>query len=305
VRTPDESGEWLSRFHEAIGQGDVGAALSVLGERSTAHAGTPPAADKRRAGRAMLAAVPEPRARWELAERLAASPEPVAVELVCDLIVVCYPHQPGEALRLLHGIADHSNWEVREVAAEALGALLTRHWEELYPVCAAWRGEPSANVRRAVVLAAKFAGRARRPSWGEPLLELLAPLLADRAPYVRKNLGPFALGSGLLRAYPAQALARLRAWAADPDEAVRWNVAMAFSAAEGAKHLDDALAILAGIAADERPFVRGAVRSALRALRKRKPAAVDAALIARGQGELASLAGVMADRRSVGGTLRT
>ena len=84
-----------------------------------------------------------------------------------------------------------------------------------------------------------------------------------------------------------------------------WNVAMAFSAAEGVKHLDDALSILTGLAADQRPFVRGAVRAALRTLRKRKPVEVDAALMARGWGQLASFAGVMADRRSVGGTLRT
>src|SRR5262249_38548068 len=134
--------DWLSRFNDAIGQGDVDAALAVLAERSTAHAGTPPVADKRRAGRAMLAAVPEA-ARWARVERLAAAPEPIAVELACDLLVPCYPREPEGSLELLRGIADHDNWEVREVAAEALGALLTQHWDELYPVCMAWRGEPS------------------------------------------------------------------------------------------------------------------------------------------------------------------
>src|SRR6476659_2666746 len=96
--------DWLARFQAAIRQSDVDAALAVLAERSTAHAGTPSAADKRRAGRALLAAVPDAADRWALARRFVAAPPSVAAQLACDLIVVCYPQYPEEALRLLRDI---------------------------------------------------------------------------------------------------------------------------------------------------------------------------------------------------------
>jgi hypothetical protein len=53
----------------------------------------------------------------------------------------------------------------------------------------------------------------------------------------------------------------------DPDENVRWNVAMALSAASGARLGQKAPDILVFLAADERPFVRGAVRAAQRRIR--------------------------------------
>src|SRR5439155_602413 len=74
-----------------------------------------------------------------------------------------------------------------------------------------------------------------RLKWAEPLLDLLEPALKDENEYVRKNLGPFTIGDQFLRSYPDATLARLRKWMEDPDENVRWNVAMAFAAASGAR----------------------------------------------------------------------
>jgi hypothetical protein len=53
----------------------------------------------------------------------------------------------------------------------------------------------------------------------------------------------------------------------DEDENVRWNVAMTFSAASGARLALRAPDVLEFLAADERPFVRGAVRAAQRRVR--------------------------------------
>ena len=84
---------------------------------------------------------------------------------------------------------------------------------------------------------------------------------------MRKNLGPFALGDQFVRSYPDATLARLRTWMKDEDENVRWNVAMTFSAASGARLALRAPDILEFLATDERPFVRGAVRAAQRRVR--------------------------------------
>lgn len=148
---------------------------------------------------------------------------------------------------------------------------MERNFDEAYALLQRWARHPSENVRRAVVLTAKKAGKERRPEWGEPLLDLLKPLLSDRSVYVRKNLGPFAIGDGLLRYYPGLTIARLTRWAEEEDEQVRWNVAMAFSTAGAARHLDAALPILERLAADDRRFVWRAVASAMRNLGRRVP----------------------------------
>jgi hypothetical protein len=257
---------WTGAFTAAIDAGDVRQALDVLSTRATDHAGTPTTADKRLAHRALFAALPDAEDRFVLAHRLLEHPEPVAAELALTLLPGCFAAHPDAAARLLHDLCGHANWEVREYAADAVGALLNTHWDGAYTLCTAWRAEPSENLRRAVVVGIKYAARDRVPERGDPLLDLIDPLLTDRRPYVRRNLGPFTLGSGLLRAYPAQTLDRLRAWSEREDAATRWNVAMACSAAEARRHTGSARALLDTLAADPRPFVQGAVRAARRRL---------------------------------------
>ena len=109
--------------------------------------------------------------------------------------------------------------------------------------------------------------RGRKQEWADPLLDLIEPALRDGDEYVRKSLGPSAIGDQFMRSYPDQTIARLRTWIQDEDENVRWNVAMSFSAASGARLAQRAPDILEFLASDERPFVRAAVRSAQRRIR--------------------------------------
>ena len=93
---------------------------------------------------------------------------------------------------------------------------------------------------------------------------------------MRRNLGPFAIGDQLLRSYPQETLARLEKWAKDPNEVVRWNVAMAFSSATGAKLAEQGLPLLRELEADESKFVARAAKASLRRMQKRRP---DVALV--------------------------
>lgn len=104
-----------------------------------------------------------------------------------------------------------------------------------------------------------------------PILDVIEILLSDRSTYVRDNLGPFALGSALIKYYPEQVLERLRRWVQADDEQVRWNVAMVFSAADGAKYAMAARDVLETLIADERPYVQKAVAKAMKNIRKRCP----------------------------------
>jgi 3-methyladenine DNA glycosylase AlkC len=200
--------------------------------------------------------------------------ERLSTTLSVRLMVEVYTDAPPEVAEFVERLAEDPDWERREDAAWLLSELLLARFEAVYARCRRWVLHPSHSVRRAVAVAIKRTCKARIPAWGERFLDLLEPLLSDRAVYVRKNLGPFAIGDGLLRCYPELTLRRLEAWAHRSDEETRWNVAMAFSTAEGARHVEAALPLLTLLAADERRFVWRAVASAMRNLGRRQSQAV-------------------------------
>ncbi len=262
---------WLDDFGAALDAGDRKAALAVLDSRATAHAGTANAADKRAAARELLrrcADAPEKLAGWS--RWLARQASPTARGLAALLITSSYPVHREEATEILQRLCDDANWEVREWGGSAAAELLAHHFDEFYPLLRTWTAHPSPPVRRAVALAVKGAADRRHPERAGLLLDLIELLLPDRADYVRRNLGPFAVASLLVR-YPQDTIARVRQWARSDDEMVRWNAAMAFSAAPARHHVKAALEILSELARDERRLVRAAVSAALRNLVKRDP----------------------------------
>jgi 3-methyladenine DNA glycosylase AlkC len=272
IKSGNTAPDWLTSFIAAVDAGDMAGALAVLEARATAHAGTPKSAEKIAASKAIAGAVHgdtkalAARCRW-----LAKLVSPTAKELLCTLLPAYYQHAPKQALAWLKALSHDGNWEVREWAASALGELLDAHFNELLPVAQAWVRDESQFVRRAVAVGAKYATRSRRAERSKALLDLIEPLVTDRGEEVRRNLGPFAIGDGYLRAYPKETLAAVRRWARADDEQSRWNAAMVFSAAEAQRHVDEGLAVLSDLARDQRRYVWMAVSSALRNLVKRAP----------------------------------
>ena len=176
--------------------------------------------------------------------------------------------------RLLLQLADDENWGVREGAAGGFARVLEDHFDQVYPIYQEWARHPSENVRRAVVLAVMPVVRDKKhgAQRAAHCLRLLEPLLADRSQYVRKNLGPFAIGAAILNHHPDLTLATLERWRDRyTDEQVRWNLAMALSASGGVAHAERGMAFLHTLADDERRTVWRAVASAARALGKKRP----------------------------------
>jgi 3-methyladenine DNA glycosylase AlkD len=263
---------WLLTFTEAVAAGDRERALATLGARATAHAGTPKSAEKQAAAREIMAACggkPKPLRDWT--NWLAEQASPTAKELLAVMLVPAYAHQRKQAVDWLQRLADDENWEVREWAASAIGELANAHYDDWLPLLRDWVRHESQFVRRAVAVGAKYAVQKRRPGRCEELLDLIEPLVTDRAEEVRRNLGPFAVGTGFLASCPDETLARVRRWAAADDEQSRWNAAMVFSAANARKHIDAGLEILSGLASDQRRYVWMAVGAAARNLAKREP----------------------------------
>lgn len=205
------------------------------------------------------------------AAKLAARSEPASRHVACGLLPKAYPSDPEAALSLLLQLADDPDWMVRESAGDACGRLLRADYSTMMEILREWREHSSANVRRAVLIAAAKAAQTRRLEWAEPLLKLIEPLLSDRDSTLRRNLGPFAIGTSLLRYYPDMTFEYLVKWSTSNDEQVLWNVAMSFSASAGARLVKKALIILRKLSLDERRYVWRAVASAMWKLGRKKP----------------------------------
>jgi len=214
--------------------------------------------------------------RRDWATRLLQHPRRVDKELAAVILRPLVTTHRAEVERAIHRLARDEDWEVRETAASLLGDALERAFDDYLRPARTWMAAGEPRLRRAVVVGAKYAARSRHPERAETLLDLIEPALADHDEYVRRNLGPYAIGDQLLRSFPDATFARLERWAREPDENVRWNVASTFTSASGAKAAERGFGVLAFLSSDTRPFVSRAVSAAVRNIVKRRPELRDA-----------------------------
>jgi HEAT repeat protein len=260
----------LERIEAALASPDVAALadglsrlLAASGRAASVHAALRQA--KRRFAQT-------PAALFALGCALAERDEQLAKGLAAALLGELYAGHEEIVRAVLLRLADDDDWVVREYAASGLGSVLDAHFDAAYPWFVAWTRHPSENIRRAAALATMPAGRSGDAGRAARCLDLLEPLLTDRSVYVRKNLGPFALGAALLVRHPDATFAALARWRDRyDDEQARWNLAMACAASGGTRWPERALAFLHTLADDPRPYVWRAVASALLNLGRKQP----------------------------------
>lgn len=206
----------------------------------------------------------------ERTTELAQRPEPSARQLAAILCAHVYAEAPDPALDLVVGLIDDEEASVRDAAAESAGRLLDAEFAHVFPRLERWRDGSSSSVRRAVLVAAAGAARRERTERADPLLRLIAPLLNDRDPLVRRSLGPSAVAA-LLQHYPTLTFEHLVQWSTSNDEQVLWNVAMAFTSPAAADVAKKALIVLRKLSLDERRYVWRAVATAMWKLGRKRP----------------------------------
>jgi len=221
--------------------------------------------------RARLASAPTRRKLWVWTRHCAARPEVEARQMACALLDGFWKDERKDVERLLLNLARDEDREVRLFAASTMARVIRANFKANLRYLRAWSRHPDPSVRRQVIIATVAVADERHPDWARPLLDLLEPHLSDRDPYIRRNLGPFALGQGMLRVYPDACLERFEKWLGSADEIVRWNVAMAFTGPVAALCWEGALRILRLLAADPRRFVWGAAAAALKNLLQLRP----------------------------------
>ncbi len=266
---------WKEDFASAVERESIAEAVGVLDAQKTAHAGTPRQAIKLQAAKLISSHYGEATpALYNTAIAFARSESEGAQEVGLVLLGQMYTHNPPEVTETIMNLADSENWEVREWAASALRRVISGHFGAIFPTVQAWTVHASPNIRRAAVVGCGAAASSCTSDECRLLLEALTPLLEDDDPYVRKNLGAFAIGDSLLKAQPALVAEWLGR--ASGHARAQWNVAMALSSAEAAKHFELLRGLLWRVAADDRTVVRRAVYRAVLNLAKRIPEEITA-----------------------------
>lgn len=250
---------------------DVDRIVSIMHGNTTKHAGTAPAIVKSHLIEVLQkATLDDPVEGFRLGHKLILTNNPSAKEVGICLVGKNYNTNPTGVLELFEQVGNDENWEVREWAASGLTHVIVDHHESVLAKLEVWSASPSANLRRMVVVASGYAMRDNTRSEAHALLELMEPLMADRDPYVSKNLGPFALGSYAIRWHPeivAQWLDTLDL----AEEQVAWNVAISFASAPFSSTVDCFLNLFLALLVDERKRIKTAIQKALRKLRLRVP----------------------------------
>lgn len=248
--------------------------IAVLDSVSTPHAGTAKTKDKRFVIRELEQAIGESndsrRLFCKYGEKLCMAESGNAKEVGVSLIWRGYAESPDKVMKLILQTAGHNNWEVREYAASALIRVVGGN-PELYHEMLKLTSHDSENVRRAVLFSALAFKNEKHCTKG---LKIISMLLSDSSAYVRRNLGPFILGSHFGNSLPKQTFALLRKMSRSKDRNVLWNLAMSFNNSFGWKYPDESLEFLKGILQHEDGYVRNAAFSSLRHLSRRHPVAV-------------------------------
>jgi len=213
---------------------------------------------------------------WLWAKNLSTNKNPNTRRYASNVLRMLWNKDKNRVEKILTALADDVHWLVREEAHGAWGELLINHFQQISQILQTFSTHSSPNLRRCVAIAVRSAGNLRREKWAESLIRLLEPLLPDKTPYVRKNLGSYVIGDGLLRCYPSLTLKYLRRWARSRSEGTRWNVAMSFASFGGNKNWREGVEILTQLATDKRRYVWRAVASALLYLARRHPEVQDA-----------------------------
>ncbi|MBL0387553.1 hypothetical protein JJB07_12980 [Tumebacillus sp. ITR2] len=202
---------------------------------------------------------------------LASSYSPSARQVACALLQELWLRDETLTPLLIELTLDE-DWEVREWAAGAYTAKMRHEFPTNMPFFHELIEKyPHESVLRQTALGIKQTAQARIPDSVDHLLNLTDKLMTSESEYVRKNLGPFAIGDGLLRLYPDQTISFLKKAARHTAWPARWNAVMSFSAAQGAKHPDLAFELLTRLQHDPQQEVQRAVRTTAKNLAKRLP----------------------------------
>jgi hypothetical protein len=248
--------------------------ISILDSISTKHSGTAKMKDKRYVITEIVKYISDANRKnperefYQAGVTILKLPSDNAKEVGIHILWRGYGYNKASVTKWLYKITDDKNWEVREYAAGALAGTL-KEYQGFYPTLKKWVKDRSENIRRGVVLAAVALRDKDDKKKIKKAFDLFEPLMADKSVYVKKNLGPFIVGSYFGNHLPEETFRFLDKMLKIKDDNVRWNIAMAFNNSFGNRYPNKAVKYLKALSNDPSPVVQRAVRSTLNHLKKR------------------------------------
>lgn len=206
--------------------------------------------------------------QFALSKKLLKRAEYTARNIGAHLIASGWPGNK-DVEKLMKAAANDEDWIVREYAAGTFANLLEKDFSHFSKLYLKWIQSESVNVKRAVALAVKYQSKSAEPKRWKTYFDLINPLMSEEAEYIRKNLGPFAIGDGLLSRYPTQVLSACKKWSQSKSENTRWNTAMIFTAAAARKYAKEGHAVLKSLETDNSSLVAKAAKKAIKNLQLR------------------------------------
>ncbi|MEO8512054.1 MAG: DNA alkylation repair protein [Ignavibacteria bacterium] len=261
-------------IESALSKQDYKRVIDVLDTISTKHSGTAKMKDKRYVIAEIVRHMTEADHKDPIREFYKAGLKILSIksynakEAGIHILWRGYKHNKANVTKWLYKITDDANWEVREYAAGALVQTLSSN-PEFYSILKKWVKDKSENIRRGVVMSAIALRDGTDRAKIQKAFALMEPLLYDSSVYVKKNLGPFILGSYFGNHLPEDVFRFLDRMIKLKDVHVRWNIAMAFNNSFGNRYPNEALKYLRILAKDDSKVVQRAVKSALNHLKKR------------------------------------
>ena len=216
----------------------------------------------------ILKAKLSPRHQYLLAKKLLRRQEYTSRNIAVRLLISGWPGNK-DIETLIKVAANDPDWIVREYAAGTFAALLEKDFAHFAKTFSNWVRTETVNVKRAIALAVKYDAKSGAMEKWKVYFHLINCLMAEKDEYIRKNLGPFAIGDGLLSRFPKQILHSCRKWSKSPNENIRWNTAMIFTAAAAGNFIKEGRPILRELEMDPSPFVARAAKRAIKNLEKR------------------------------------
>lgn len=202
---------------------------------------------------------------FSLGKILLKRPEYTSRRIGIGLVIKAWPNSEIEIL--LKEAADDEDWQVRESAAGVFAVVLGNDFAHFSKLFLKWIKSESDNIKRAIALAVKYDSKAGDESKWNTYIKIINPLMSESSEYIRKNLGPFAIGDGLLSRFPKQTIESCQEWVYSKNENVRWNTAMIFTSAASKKFAKEGRKFLAVLVKDESQFVAKAAQKALKNLK--------------------------------------
>jgi hypothetical protein len=123
--------------------------------------------------------------QYQLAKKFLKRPEYPARNIGTHLVVGGWPENKDIETQIKKA-ANDTEWIVREYAAGTFAALLEKDFAHFSKLYLRWVKTESVNFKRAIALAVKYQSKAAESKKWKTYFELIDPLMAEEAEYVRK-----------------------------------------------------------------------------------------------------------------------